>query len=179
MVLTDTQRGVLKAFIPGAILTVAGLAAGIALFPTDMTPESTVAERLAYALKADILVILCLLHAIGRLGGHRFRAPEDIDGAGLTSGTPQARTMQAVLQNTLEQVVLAIFVHLIWVVVMPASWITAVPAAATMFLVGRLLFTRGYAGGGPARAMGFALTCYPSMVMLIIAAVTASLRVLQ
>ena len=42
--------------------------------------------------------------------------------------------------------------------------------AATLFVIGRVLFWRGYASGAPARALGFALTFYPQVVMLVVIA---------
>jgi uncharacterized membrane protein YecN with MAPEG domain len=50
---------------------------------------------------------------------------------------------------------------------MPVSWISAIPAATILFLCGRVLFLRGYRGGAPARAVGFTLTYYPTVLMLI------------
>jgi hypothetical protein len=72
------------------------------------------------------------------------------------------------LQNTLEQTVLAFLVHLAWATVMPVSRVSVIPAATLLFLFGRVLFTWRYRGGAPARALGFALTFYPSVLMLII-----------
>jgi len=176
MALTDKQRAGIKGEITGAIITIVVLSAGIAFIPTSLTPDSTVGERLAFTLKADILVIVWLARCIGMIGRHRFHTPEDIDGAGLTTGTPQAKVLQATLQNTLEQAVLAIVVHLIWAVVMPVSWISGVLAGAGLFFVGRLLFIRRYEGGGPSRALGFALTFYPSIVMLLITIIMIVVR---
>jgi uncharacterized membrane protein YecN with MAPEG domain len=51
---------------------------------------------------------------------------------------------------------------------MPQTWQAAVPISAILFLVGRVLFWRGYAQGAPARALGFALTFYPSVAMLLL-----------
>ena len=81
--------------------------------------------------------------------------------------------MQSILQNTLEQSVLAVLVDLIWAVVMPITWVPAVLAAAIMFFIGRTLFAVGYAGGAPSRALGFVLTFYPSIVILILIAIYA------
>lgn len=172
MTLTNKQRGVMKGVITGVILTIAGLGAGIAFIPVSLTLNSSMADRLAYALKADILVIFWLFRCIGKLGNHRFRTPEDIDGGGLTTGTEQARMLQAMLQNTLEQTVFAISVHMIWAVVMPVNWISGILAAAILFFVGRYFFIRGYAAGAPARALGFALTFYPSVIMLLVAIIS-------
>ena len=107
---------------------------------------------------------------IGLLARHRFFTPEDIDGGGLTKGTPQAQVLQSTLQNTLEQTVLGLSTHIVWAVTMPPSWQTAVAAAAILFFVGRVLFWRGYVHGASARALGFALTFYPSVGMLILVA---------
>jgi len=51
---------------------------------------------------------------------------------------------------------------------MPVSWIAAIPAAVVLFVLGRVLFLRGYRGGAPSRAIGFALTFYPTVLMLVL-----------
>jgi len=51
---------------------------------------------------------------------------------------------------------------------MPASWQAVIPAAAILFFIGRVLFWRGYARGAPGRALGFALTFYPTVAMLLL-----------
>ena len=179
MTLTEKQRGVRKGVITGVILTIVVLGTGIAFIPVSLTPDSSMADRLAYALKADILVIFWLFYCVGKLGNHRFRTPEDIDGGGLTAGTEQAKILQAVLQNTLEQTVFAISVHMIWAVVVPVTWISGTLAAAILFSLGRFLFIRGYAGGAPSRALGFALTFYPSILMLLVAAIAIVLEMVM
>jgi uncharacterized membrane protein YecN with MAPEG domain len=50
---------------------------------------------------------------------------------------------------------------------MPTRWLSVVPLAAIAFVVGRLLFMRGYERGAPARALGFTLTFYVSSTMLV------------
>ena len=138
-----------------------------------LAPEAAVGERIAFALTADALVTLWLAISIGLLARHRFFTPEDIDGGGLSQGTDAANILQASLQNTLEQTVLAVLVHLAWAVVMPVAWISAIPAAVVLFLCGRMLFVRGDRGGAPSRALGFALTFYPSVLMLVLVVAAA------
>lgn len=46
-------------------------------------------------------------------------------------------------------------------------------ALTALFVVGRLLFWIGYADGAKARALGFALTFYPSVAGLVIIVVAA------
>ncbi|MEK9660833.1 MAG: MAPEG family protein, partial [Alphaproteobacteria bacterium] len=122
------------------------------------------------------LVVACLVLAIGALARHRFLTPADIDGSGLVAGSDRARILQAIVQNTLEQAVIAIVAHLVWAAAMPPAWQAVVPAAAILFVFGRIAFAIGYAGGAPARAFGFALTFYPTVFMLVASGVALILR---
>ena len=171
MTLTTKQSGVLKGIITGACITVIALVVALFAGPVTVSLNAAVGERIAFALKADLFVVLWLAVSIGQLARHRFFTPEDIDGGGLTHGTDKTRILQSTLQNTLEQTVLAVLVHVIWAATMPASWATAIPAAVILFIVGRILFTRGYSGGASSRALGFALTFYPSVAMLVVIAI--------
>ena len=168
MALTDKQRGVLKGMTIGAATSLVVIIAAILLGPALLSTEASAGERLAFALKADAFLALWLGVSIGLLARHRFFTPADIDGGGLSQGSETAKVLQATLQNTLEQTVLAVLVHLAWATLMPVSWMAAIPAAAILFLSGRVLFIRGYRGGAPSRAVGFALTFYPSVLMLVI-----------
>lgn len=166
--LTEKQQGVLRGMITGLATTVLALGLAILIAPAVLIPQQDYPATLAYALQWDVLLVFCLAANIALLARHRFFTPEDIDGGGLTRGTPQAQVLQATLQNTLEQTVLGLAIHLIWAVVMPHSWQAAVPVAAILFFIGRILFWHGYAHGAPARALGFTLTFYPSVVMFVL-----------
>jgi uncharacterized membrane protein YecN with MAPEG domain len=166
--LTDKQQGVLRGMAAGVIVTLLALTISIVVNPPALTSGAGYPVALAHALTWDVLIIVCLMANIGLLARHRFFTPDDIDGGGLTKGTPHAQVLQSTLQNTLEQTVLAISVHAVWAVAMPQTWQAAVPAAAILFLVGRVLFWRGYARGAPGRALGFALTFYPSVAMVLL-----------
>jgi len=173
MALTVKQRGVLKGVIVGAAITFVVIVGTILVGPIALSPDASAGERLAFAIWADAFIALWLGISIGLLARHRFFTPEDIDGGGLSRGSETANVLQSTLQNTLEQSVLAVLVHLAWSILMPVSWISAIPAAVFLFLCGRVLFVRGYRGGAPSRALGFALTYYPSVLMLILVVVAA------
>lgn len=166
MSLTPAQRGVARGAIGGLAATLAAL--GLAwfadpfavLFPASMHRVQTVAL-------AALLPALSLVVCIGRLAQHRFHTPQDIDGSGLTSGTESARLLQALLQNTLEQVVLAMPVYAAWGAFAPNGHVQVVLMAALLFLAGRIRFFQGYHRGAAGRALGFALTFYPSVAMLL------------
>ncbi|HEY6365762.1 MAG TPA: MAPEG family protein [Candidatus Binatia bacterium] len=179
MELPEKQRGVVRGVIPAALLSLVGLCGVSLLLPATVLPVDEPGARLAWALQWSLLPILTLMVAIGRVANLRFYTPEDIDGAGLTDGTPQTRLHRAILQNTLEQAVLAVAAYAIWAVVMPYGWLRSIPVGALLFVAGRLLFTRGYTRGAPGRALGFGLTAYPTFGMLATVAVVLSLRLLN
>ncbi len=171
MTLTPTQRGVVEGIGIAASLTVVVMFGAAAWHPDVLLPGDDTVARLSFALKWDLLPAACLLIAVGRLARYRFFTPEDIDGGGLSPGTQKAHVLQSILQSTLEQVVLASLAYLIWAVVMPHGWLASIPAAAILFLIGRILFSRGYERGAAARAIGFGLTFYPSVLMIAAAAI--------
>ena len=164
---TDKQRGVLAGMALGFGVTAAAICAAIVAAPEALLPDAGVITSWAHALVWDALPVACLAINIARLASHRFFTPADIDGGATSDGTSEARLLQATLQNTLEQTVLALATHAIWAVTMPRASQAAIPVAAILFTIGRVLFWRGYARGAPARAVGFALTFYPSIVMLL------------
>jgi len=166
--LCDKQRGVLGGMMSGLIVTLLVLGLAIALSPRVLLPELAGSSAIVQALRWDVLLVVWLAVNIGMLARHRFFTPADIDGGGLSDGTSTARILQSILQNTLEQSVLAFSVHMIWAAAMPLTWQAAVPMAAILFFIGRGLFWRGYSHGAPARALGFALTFYPTAIMLVL-----------
>lgn len=176
MQLTDKQKGVVRNVIPAAVLTVGGLCGVSLLLPVTILPMEEPGARLAWALKWALLPVLTLMVAIMRVANYRFSSPEDINGSGLTDGTPEVRVLRAVLQNTLEQAVLAIAAYAIWAVVMPYRWLRLIPIAAVLFVCGRVLFARGYAQGAPGRATGFGLTAYPTFGMIAAVGVALFIR---
>jgi hypothetical protein len=98
MAFSRTQAGV-------AAGMAAGLAATIALFAWRSLPRvpADPEARIALWLACSLIAASWLLIAVGRLAGHRFFTPADIDGGGLTEGTPRAKLLQTLIQNTLEQ----------------------------------------------------------------------------
>jgi hypothetical protein len=165
--LTDKQRGVIWGMSLGGLIALSLVGAGILLNPFGYVDPLSTGERLGVVLRAGLAPAFFVMLSIGLLARHRMLTPEDIDGGGLVEGTPRTRQLQAILQNTLEQAVLAWMVYLAWAFVMPTRWLSVVPLAAIAFVIGRGLFMRGYAKGAPARALGFTLSFYVSSTMLM------------
>ena len=156
---------VLRGMLSGLLITALVLAVGLLAPPAVLLADPAATHAGLGHLRWLALPVACLLVAIARLARHRFFTPEDLDGSGLTQGTETARILQAILQNTLEQVTLALPIYLLWALTLPSTWQAVIPLNALLFVLGRVLFARGYAHGAPARALGFALTFYPTVAM--------------
>ncbi|MGJ5208467.1 MAPEG family protein [Bradyrhizobium sp. HKCCYLR20261] len=158
------QRQVAIGMAAAALVAIAAIA--FALWRAAGGPAQPVAERLAVALKLDLLVIVWLLASIGNVARLRFFSPQDIAGSASTAPSDAVRGGNAILQNTLEQVVLAVTVHLALAAALPAPT-PVLMTLVVLFGLGRLLFWRGYTRGAAGRAFGFALTFYPTAFALI------------
>lgn len=167
MALSTKQSGVFRGMALAVVIVVAGLLLGALVFPAEWLPGGLIEAKLAFAGKCLLVLSFWLLIFIGLLARHRFFTPEDIDGSGLTSGTDRARVLQAILQNTLEQVTLAALVYTAFAVLAPGRFLGALPAAAVLFSFGRSLFWHGYAKGAAARSFGFALTFYSTLLLFV------------
>jgi hypothetical protein len=166
--LSSEQRGVLSGMIAALIVAIIGFIVVIFWNPMHLSQAEAPLEAIGALLKWDILLLIAVAGNIAIIARHRFFTPADIDGGGLTNGTERVRIFQATLQNTIEQTVLAFPIHLIWIVTMPRQWQSIVTLASMFFLIGRVFFWRGYASGAAARSFGFALTFYPSLLMLLL-----------
>ena len=168
MAFSDEQRGVLSGMLAGIATTVGALGAALALPPMRALTLGGAYSRLEFWTEWALVALLPLLLTIGMLAQHRFLTPEDIGGSGPAPGSARARVLQAILQNTLEQTVLWFAVTVIWAVRMPVQTLGVLPVSAILFVLGRALFLGRYERGASARALGFALTFYPSVLMALL-----------
>jgi hypothetical protein len=166
MCLSEAQRGVAIGMAIGLGVTLACFG-GSAFLSLPESLSDALAGRLHLLALSAVAPALALAFCIARLASHRFFSLRNIDGSGLTPGSERANLLQALLQNTLEQMVLALPVYGAMIVLAPARLISAVPVAAMLFLFGRIQFFLGYRRGAAGRALGFALTFYPTLVLLI------------
>jgi hypothetical protein len=172
MAFTRTQAGVAAGMAAGFAATVAAFA-----WPSLPIVPTGVEERIALWVAASVAASTWLLIGVALLARHRFFTPADIDGGGLSEGTPAAKLLQSLIQNTLEQAVLAIPAYGAWLWLAPEGRRGLVIVCAGLFGLGRLLFFLGYRFGAPARALGFTLTFYPTvgLYLFLLARVFATL----
>jgi hypothetical protein len=166
---TGVARAMAAALAVVLLTLLVGWSIGHPLSPTD---------RMLRAVAASTVAALWLAAAIGHVAVLRFDSPADIDAAASGSpDSPRVAMANAVLRNTLEQVVLAIpaYLALAWVVEGAGAMI---PMLAALFSVGRTLFWTNYARGAVARAFGFALGFYSSVAALVIVLVTLAGRLI-
>jgi hypothetical protein len=125
--------------------------------------------RLEYTLLIDLFIVAWLLATIANVARLRFFSERDI-GADVSEGeSSKVLEARAILQNTLEQVILVVLTSL----VVTASFNPSAPLVESLvglFAVGRLLFWLGYRHGAKGRALGFGLTFYPSAIALVASA---------
>ncbi|MGD0191579.1 MAG: MAPEG family protein [Rhizomicrobium sp.] len=122
--------------------------------------------RLAFAARWLLLPGFCLMAGIAMVANRRFFVPDAMDG----TRTPASRSLEVNLrynQNTLEQVVLAAIAWTGLALALPFDRLSLIPALAILFVVARALFWFGYLVAPWARALGFALTFYPTVAAFI------------
>lgn len=163
--LDSEQRGVAVGMASAFLMAVVILTLATIFGGARIAPTASVEFRLELLAASLMAPAASLFICIARLAKHRFFTPEDIHGSALTEGTSRAKLLQALLQNTLEQLALVLPVYFACTFTFPSHLLGLVPAAAAMFFVGRALFYISYAGGARSRAFGFAFTFYPTVLL--------------
>lgn len=148
-------------------LTGAVLAASYYWMPRDafgLQQDMEFGDRLAFALKADLVLFLWLAGCVGAVSNGRFHSPADIRGSAFDAPSSAIAVRAAVLQNSLEQTVLFFAATLILTALLRGSELVLLPVLICLFLLGRVAFAAGYARAAPGRAFGMALTAAPIIV---------------
>ena len=165
----STQRGVAMGIALAAIVAAIVLGADWAFLPFGVPHLEGLVGRIGYVLRADLFIYLWLAAAVANVACLRFFSPADIDGGGLAGASPKIHVGRAVLQNTLEQVVLAAGAHLALAATARGAVMVLVVPLVVLFCVGRLAFWLGYGRGAAHRAFGFAVTFYPTVFIYVLA----------
>ncbi len=166
--LSREQVGVIAGAAGGLAITLAAL-----FWPTHPGGSADAGARLALRAACDLAAAFWLAISIAMLANHRFFSARDIAGAGLTEASSRAKLLQGLVQNTLEQTVLAAAVWAAWLFAAAGAASTVVLCAGC-FCAGRLLFFLGYGRGAAARLLGFALTFYPSVGLILASLIPAA-----
>lgn len=118
----------------------------------------------------DLPIFPWLAGCVGGVSQGRFWTPADRHGSAFVAPSKAIAVRAAVLQNTLEQTVLAVGAHLILATVLLGSELVLIPLLVLRYLIGRVAFAFGYARSPIARAFGMALTGAPIGFAYVLAA---------
>ena len=122
-----------------------------------------VAERLAYGIRWMAFPALSIVLGFQVTALARFKSSH-VDGSAPADDS-QLAIHRRYLQNTLEQFAYFFVVQMALVTLLPADALHLTPVFAVQFLVGRLLFWRGYVVNPAYRSLGLALN-HPNMLVL-------------
>src|SRR5262245_19066443 len=127
----------------------------------------TLAERLAYALQANVVALAPLFVMIAHVGNSRFLC-EAID----PTRHAESRSMEIdgrVADNTFQQNFVFVVVSLALSTFVPLHQLQVVWACAIVFVVARALFWLGYRINPLYRAPGMSSTAYMNLGMILYA----------
>ncbi|MBX9944827.1 MAG: MAPEG family protein [Reyranella sp.] len=139
--------------------------------PVDML------DRLAFVLRVDVFVLVWILIGVRMVSRVRFYSAADMGGSAAGPPSAQLAIKAAFLQNTLEQAVMAVGVHLALATLLSGPALSLIVGAAVLFSIGRVAFYLGYSSGAGGRAFGMVVTVLPTLagfllaIVLIIAAI--------
>ena len=163
------MRKIRRAAATAATFCVFSGLAGYWLIPRILDLPGDLAARLAFALRADLFVIFWVILGVGLVSRGRRRSEADIHGSAFGPPSPAIAVHVAFLQNTLEQTLAAIAVHLALATQLTGSWLSMIPVSVFLFCIGRITFLRGYRKGAGGRAFGMVTTVLPTIIGFIAA----------
>lgn len=126
--------------------------------------------RLETVLLALILPTVSYIIGIGRIASLRF-FDESVSNPLIAANNFKLNAFKQYLSNTHEQLFLAVVVYLILSVTLPAQQLYLLLLFSLCFVIGRILFARGYTNGASGRSLGFALTFYSNVLGFILGSV--------
>lgn len=162
------QRRVLGGMAAALAMTALVLGLGTVVVWPFIPALPRLEDRLAFALRCELFTVVWLAAGVAAVARGRFFSAADIQGSGFAMPGPRIAVEAAMLQNTLEQVMLAFAVHLALASLLRGREMVLIPLLVALFCAGRLAFWTGYRSGAGSRAFGFGLTFYPSVLALIL-----------
>jgi hypothetical protein len=132
--------------------------------PAPDIPD-TPGDRLGYALPWAVVAVLPLFFMIIAVGNARFLS-EAIDPT-LGKDDQKMVVNGRAAENTLQQYVCFLAAMTALAVVVPAGWLSVIPAVAITFVIARIVFWVGYRIHPLYRAPGFSSTAYMNIFMFV------------
>jgi hypothetical protein len=161
--MSPDQRTVAVGAASGIVTMIVLVSVLTMLIEAPAIPD-TAGDRLAYAARWLVVAVLPLFAMIVTIGNARF-AGEAIDPT-LHREDPRMVVDGRVTENTVQQFVIFVVALLALSVLLPARWLSVVPAETITFVIARLVFWFGYRIHPLYRAPGFSSTAYLNLGML-------------
>lgn len=172
------ERSIRRAGLLSGLALAAAVPAGYYLLPGLFDFPEALPERMAFAARASIFVLACVVVAIGMVATGRRFSRADIGGSAARPPSEKIAVPVAFLQNTLEQAVIAVGLYFALATLVSGPWLSLIIVGVAFFLIGRILFLAGYAKGAEGRALGMALTMTPTVLGYLLVLVLLGLRLL-
>lgn len=167
--LSQPQKDVRVGMIAGAVFCGIWVWMGYGFIDIEVPLWVTTGDRLAYAAKCEFFAGLMLLFGVIAVAGQRFFSDKAREGQ--TEGLSPSITINLrYIQNTVEQLILLVITHMAYAATADSGEMKLIPLLVSLFIVGRLCFWIGYHQNALSRSFGFAVTFYPTVVMMIITA---------
>lgn len=153
----DDRGEIARYLIFGAVFCLLVMALGYWLQLLPMPAFRTAMDRVVFALRLQLFVLPWLAAALAVATHARLHAPN------------AAAEPSTLVRDMVEQTSLAFGAHLVLAVMLRGEEMVLVAMIAGLFAVGRALWWFGDRFGARARALGFALSFYPSVAALVMA----------
>ena len=137
--------------------------AGYFLLAGSVEPIEGLADRLAFGIRWMAVPVLAIVIGFQVAALTRFNSTH-VDGTEPPDGS-RLSMHRKYLQNTLEQFGYFFVTQMALVTLLPATALHLTPIFAVQFLVGRLLFWRGYLRNPAYRSFGLAMN-HPNLLVL-------------
>lgn len=165
----EDRRAVFQGIVAAWVLSAGFIGAGVWLVEWfDLFQPVTHGKATASALTISALPLVAGIAVAARL--RHFH--QDIDGAAPAPGTP-LDLVRRYIQNTTEQTLLFAIAAVALFFAAPEASAPILPVMGLWFAIARALFWIGYWRAPLARAIGFAATFHPTLVLLAAALVAA------
>jgi uncharacterized membrane protein YecN with MAPEG domain len=171
MNLRSEQKKIRRAALWASVLCVFKFAAGYVVLPLLFYFPIDLLDRLVFALRIDVFVLLWILICVRMVSRVRFYSAADMGGSAAGPPSAQLAIKAAFLQNTLEQAVIAVAVHLVLATLLRGSALSLIVVAVILFSIGRVAFYVGYPRGAGGRAFGMVVTVLPTLAGFVLAIV--------
>lgn len=172
------QRRIQRESTLAALLCAVVIAAAIFWLPFWIDFPVDQSERIAFALRADALLVVCVMVGVRWVSSTRYRSADDNAGSAYAPPSSMLKVPVAYLQNTLEQAVVTAFTLLALTTIEGDAPLAYVSASVLLFTFGRFAFARGYSKGAGGRAFGMAATALPSVGAIVWLVADVGMRLL-